>query len=148
MVAATLFPLLSGCGEAEPPAAATPEDSTGGAAVAEITRPVRGGEFHLVRVGALGGRPAFDPAEIRIRRGDVVRFVMTGALPESVAFDTVGLPPDLAGFVRERNLASGVLLLSPGQVYEVRFSGAPEGRYPFYSVPRAQEGMRGAVFVD
>lgn len=140
--------LIASCGEGASPAGEMPAGDPSIELVTEITRPVRGANVRLVRMPTGGADPAFEPPEIQIRRGDVVRFVQVAARPESVAFDTTGLPAELAAFVRERNLTAGVLLLSPGEVHDVRFSGAPSGRYPFYSLTRAPEGIRGAVIVE
>jgi len=95
-----------------------------------------------------GGEPAFEPAEVRVRRGDVVRFVLAAPRPESVAFDTAGLPAAAADFVRRSGLLHGPLLTRVGDVYDVSFRDAPPGRYLFLSVPHAGRGMRGAVVVE
>jgi len=106
------------------------------------------GEVHLVRMVAQGDRYAFDPAEVRVRPGDRVRFVLVGNQPESIVFDTAGTPAGVAAFLRERDLLRGVLLTRPGQEYEASFGDAPPGRYPFFSIPHAPHGMRGAVVVE
>lgn len=138
-----LAPLL-GCGEPEPAPPAAPADSL----LSRIARPVEDGRAVLVRMTAEGDRYAFVPAEVTVRPGDVVRFVLTGPQPESVAFDSAGASPEAAAWVRERGLARGPLLTRPGQVYEASFRDAPPGRYTFFSVPHASFGMRGAVVVE
>ena len=81
--------LAGGCaGEPEP----TPEVQ-GSEILDRITRPTDGGAVHLVRLVQRGDAYAFDPSDIAIASGDVVRFVMTGSQPESVAFSPEGAAP-------------------------------------------------------
>jgi plastocyanin len=135
---------LPGCDEPEQPSPAQPADTL----LSRIARPVEQGSAVLVRMTVEGDRYAFAPAEVTVRPGDVVRFVLTGPQPESVAFDTAGASPEAAAFVRNRGLARGPLLTRPGQVYEASFRDAPPGRYSFFSIPHASFGMRGTVVVE
>lgn len=135
---------LPGCNDPEPSPPAEPSDTL----LARIARPVEEGRAVLVRMTAEGDRYAFSPAEVTVRPGDVVRFVLTGPQPESVAFDTANSSPEAAAWLRSRGLVRGPLLTRPGQVYEASFRDAPPGRYTFFSVPHASFGMRGAVVVE
>jgi plastocyanin len=113
-----------------------------------ITRPGEGGgAVHLVRLLQSGDRYGFDPDELRVTSGDVLRFVMVGSQPESVVFDPNAATPEAAVFIRSQALNRGVLLTEPGQVYDVSFRDAPAGRYPFHSLPHEVHGMRGVVEV-
>jgi plastocyanin len=141
--------LFSACDPREGPLA-----STNGNEVAEapevldrITRPVDGGAVHLVRIVQGAGHYAFDPADLSIRPGDVVRFIMGGSQPESIVFDPVEATPEAGAYVRAHALHRGVLMTDAGQVYDVPFPDAPAGRYPFRSLPHAEQGMRGTVTV-
>lgn len=113
-----------------------------------ITRPAEQGDVHLVRMVQRGDLYAFEPAELTVSTGDVVRFVMTGSQPESVVFDPAATGPQIGDFVRAQGLHRGVLLTDSGQSYDVSFLDAPPGRYPFVSLPHADRGMRGAVIVE
>ena len=77
-----------------------------------------------------------------------MRFVLAGPQPESVAFDTAVAEGPPVDFIRDRSLHLGVLLLEPGQTYDVSFVDAPPGTYPYVSIPHAVQGMRGVVQVD
>ena len=143
-LAALALLLAAACAEPEEAPPATPTDTL----LSRIAAPVEEGRAVLVRMIAEGDRYAFDPAEVTVRPGDVVRFVLTGSQPESVAFDTTGLSPAGVEFLRGRGLLRGTLLTRPGQVYEASFRDAPPGRYLFFSVPHAASGMRGAVVVE
>jgi plastocyanin len=112
-----------------------------------LTTSPRGVNVHLVRMVSRGDTYAFEPDQIEVRRGDLVRFVMDSPQPESVAFDEDGLSPEAAEFVRLHDLGHGELLTSAGAVYDVSFRDAPPGRYPFRSIIHAERGMTGAVVV-
>lgn len=131
---------------------APPSISSGAAESPEIleriTRPVDGARVHLVRLVQRGDQYAFDPAVIRAAPGDVVRFVMAGTQPESVAFDATTATSEAAIFINANSLHHGVLLTDSGQAYDVSFTDAPPGRYPFVSVPHAIHGMVGEVLIE
>lgn len=115
---------------------------------AVLPAPPRGaGAVHVVRLTARGDRYAFEPSEIRIRPGDVVRFVHTDHQPESVAFDLGRAPEGGAELLRAQGAAGAPLLTDPGAFFDVHFRDAPEGTYPFFSIPHGEFGMRGAVVV-
>lgn len=129
---------------APPPEPAVPEAD----ALTTITRPGDGGAVHLIRLVQQGDNYAFDPAEITIPSGDVVRFVMGGEQPESVVFDAdQATPAEAAEFVQGHDLHRGILLTRPGQAYDVPFRDAPPGRYPIHSLPHSERGMRGVITV-
>lgn len=112
-----------------------------------IGAPVEGGGIHFVRLVQRGDFYAFDPATLVIGESKVIRFVLTADQPESVAFDPESATAEAAEFIRANGLDLGVLLVDAGQVYDVSFSGAPPGRYPFYSIPHRGHGMAGMIIV-
>jgi plastocyanin len=89
-----------------------------------------------------------EPAEVTIPANDVVRFLMVGAQPESVAFDTLVATPEALAFIKTNGLHRGPLLTDSGQTYDVIFRNAPSGRYSIYSVPHGDMGMRGTIIVE
>lgn len=110
--------------------------------------PERDAGPRVVRIHSQPARLSFDPAEIRLDSPRTVRFLLADPYPESVAFDTTGLQPAAAAFVREAELDRGPLLTTAGQSYDLSFEGAPSGAYPYRSVANAAEGMRGVVIVE
>jgi plastocyanin len=105
------------------------------------------GTVHLVRLVARGDQYAFEPAEVTIRPGDVVRFVQTGHQPEAVVFDTAQLPPSGVEVLRREGALAGPLLTTPGATWDVHFEGAPAGSYRFASIAHAETGMRGSISI-
>jgi plastocyanin len=145
--------VLSGCepqGVDGPPyaGAAGTEALEGSEVLQRITSPADGGSVHLVGIVQRGDQYAFEPAELSIRSGDVVRFIMAGSQPESIVFDPVEATAEAADFVRNNALHHGVLMTDAGQTYDVLFPAAPPGRYPFRSLPHAEHGMVGVVTVE
>jgi plastocyanin len=114
----------------------------------QIARPVDGATVHLVRLVQHGDVYAFEPDEVRIPTGDVVRFVLAGGQPESIVFDAGSATPEAAAFIGEHSLNLGVLLTEAGQAYDVDFREAPPGQYPFLSLPHSVHGMRGVVVIE
>ncbi|HET7273836.1 MAG TPA: plastocyanin/azurin family copper-binding protein [Longimicrobiaceae bacterium] len=142
-VAILLFWVLAlGCGDRSGSAPAVAADST---LLGRITRPAENGQVHLVRIVGRAPDYAFEPAEIRIEQGDVVRFVHTGYQPESVAFLWRQSSPAAAEFLQTAGVTDGILLTSPGQIYDVDFDGAPPGLYQFMST--THPAMTGVVEV-
>jgi len=138
--------LLAGCGEELVPP--RPEEAVQSAEIVDrLTESGDGNAVHLVRLVQRGDQYAFEPAHFSIPSGDVLRFVLAGPQPESVAFDPGAATPEAAAFIRERSLHLGTLLVEPGQAYDVSFRDAPVGQYPFVSVPHGLQGMKGMVEV-
>jgi plastocyanin len=138
---------MTGCADAEE-AAEAPVAPEGPQALEGITAPAEEGAVHLVRMVQRGDRYSFEPDTITIPAGDVVRFVMTGSQPESVAFDKTAATPEISSFITSGSLDRGILLTNPGDSYDVSFRAAPAGNYPFHSVPHAIQGMRGLISVQ
>jgi plastocyanin len=142
-----LLVLLVGCGRDDAPD--VEPDPAAGAGTAALTAPAPGqGAVHIVRLLARGDQYAFEPAEVRIRPGDVVRFVQTDHQPEAVAFDAAAAPAAGAEYLARKGLIRGPLLTEPGVFFDVPFVDVPPGEYPFHSVPHGRQGMQGRVVVE
>jgi plastocyanin len=100
------------------------------------------------------GAYAFDPPVLTIHPGDRVRWINVSGGPHNVAFVAESLPSGapavLAAAMTERLGAQplvGKLLFEDGEVYEISFVGAPEGRYPYVCTPHEMIGMRATLTV-
>lgn len=103
--------------------------------------PSTGGSVYEVRIARRGDAPAFEPATITARRGDVIRFVLADSGGGSgVSFPRAGNP---AG----ASLPSpSPLMRQPGQVYEVPVD-LPPGSYAFVSLPPGPRAASGTLAV-
>ena len=135
---AAAFLLIAGCGDDSPPPPGPEGDPVVG--LQQITAPAAG-EVHLVSVVQRGGSFGFEPSEVTVQPGEVVRFVMGGSLPVSIVFDADATDFEAATYLRDQGLHLGVLLTDPGQVHDVSFEGAPAGRYPFVTQPAGAGGV-------
>lgn len=118
-------------------------------AIASGTAP----RVHEVRMVADDRGYRFEPATVRIARGDSVAFVVVSGQPHSVAFDTAAIGGQSAHLLSARmkeQIAplSGPLLLSPGQRYTISFADLPSGHYPFFCLPHLTLRMKGEVIVQ
>jgi plastocyanin len=143
---------LGACGTFSPTAegdASTADAESADRASDALTAPAASaGAVHFVRLIARGDHYAFDPSELSLRSGDVVRFIQTGHQPESVAFDPIGATPEARDFMLRHGLVSGPLLTDPGAYFDVAFEDAPPGEYPFLSASHREFGMVGRVTVE
>jgi plastocyanin len=138
---------LVGCGRED--AAREGNREPAGAGTVALTAPAPDrGAVHIVRLVARGDHFAFEPAEVTVRAGDVVRFVQTGHLPESVAFDPAAAPEGGAAVLEGQSALQGPLLTEPGVFFDVSFGDAPAGEYRFFSVPHRELGMQGRIVVQ
>lgn len=90
------------------------------------------------------GEFRFEPSEIQVRRGDVVRFVQSGSMPHNVEFlrNTAPAGVDLG------SRWVGSYLTARGETYEIEIDGRFEdGGYDFLCSPHAALGMKGRITV-
>ena len=113
----------------------------------------RAAMVHEITMVGDGASYRFEPANVKIRSGDVVRFVMTSGGPHNVAFDAEKIP-DAAEAALDANMPdrmqplSGKLLTNAGESYTVSFAGVAPGAYPYYCMPHMAMGMQGTITVE
>ena len=123
--------------DSAPPAAAP----TAGAPVT----PDAGGQVHEVRMVTTqnGASGVFEPAQINVKKGDVIRWVMADAQAvHNVSFSQGQNNP--AGFTPP---ADSPMYTQQGQSYELKVDWNP-GTYNYVCVPHAMMGMTGSVTVQ
>jgi plastocyanin len=129
---------------ANAPAANAP----GGAAPAAGT-----GKSHDVKMVLDGSKYRYDPENLTIKSGDVVRYYNTSGGPHNVSFWGDSIPSGAAD-VLKKNMPNqmapleGPLLTEPNAVYEVSFAGAPKGEYKYYCLPHLALGMKAKLTVQ
>lgn len=98
-----------------------------------------------VRMMDDGGSFRFEPADVEVRRGDRLRFVMAGSMPHNVEFSRNGAPDG----VDLEKLWVGPYLTANGESYEVEVDGRfADGSYDYLCAPHAALGMTGTITVE
>lgn len=147
----SLFVFAAACGggeagDAEQIAVENPAIESGVDASEAAVAPVeatQAGQVHTVRMVTTqnGASGVFEPAELVVRRGDVVRFVTDGEAPHNVNFqvkDNAG-KPGLPG--------PSPYLTTDGQTYDFAVEMDP-GAYAYQCDPHAMTGMVGRLTVQ
>jgi plastocyanin len=148
--------LLGACGGGEKaPAAdtataappATPAPATGSAAYAAPT-----GTIHEVKMigDATGYR--YEPANITVKPGDGIKFIMISTGPHNVAFDPATIPADQKDqlFANMPNSVDGnsPLLATPNEEWTLSLTNIKPGKYPFHCTPHLAMNMKGEITVQ
>ena len=128
---------------AETPAAAP---AVGDMAAAPIT-----GEIKEVKMIGDAQGYRFDPADITVKQGDGIKFIMVSGGPHNVAFLNV---PDAVKAQLNANMPekmgdlSSKLLMQPNEEFIISFANIAPGTYEFDCTPHAAMGMKGQVTVQ
>ena len=102
-------------------------------------------QTHEVRIMDDGGQLRYEPATVKARAGDVIRFVHSGALPHNVEFVRNSAPAgtDLG------DDWTGPYLSKSGDTWEVTIDeGFRNGTYSFVCTPHVSMGMKGTLEVS
>ena len=131
------------------PAATTPAPS---GAQAPAPAPATG-TTHEVRMLLDGQTYKFDPANLTIKQGDGVKWVMVSGGPHNVAFDPAKIPDDVesvlaANMPEQQAPLSGPYKTQPGETYTVSFAGVKPGTYDYVCTPHIMMGMTGKITVQ
>jgi manganese oxidase len=109
------------------------------------SRPAGGGRLLEVRIVEEGGSMRFEPANLDVQRGDVVRFVQDGTMPHNVQFVRNTAPA--GGEIGDYWM--GPFLNKVGETYEVtvdeRFL---DGSWEYVCTPHIAMGMKGTLTVN
>jgi plastocyanin len=131
------------------PAATTPPATTpAGGTGAAIT-----GTTHEVRMLLDGQTYKFDPANLTIKQGDGIKFIMVSGGPHNVAFDPAKVPDDVeavlaANMPNQQMPLSGPYLTQPNESYTMSFAGVKPGTYDYVCTPHIMMGMTGKITVQ
>lgn len=124
--------------------------ATGGTATAA---PVTGATHTVNMVGDAKGY-RFEPANITVKQGDAIKFVVVSGGPHNVAFDPATIPADVKtqldanmGSDKMGELSSN-MKMNPGDAVTVSFGKIKPGQYPFHCVPHLALNMKGVITVQ
>ena len=132
------------------PAATTTPPAGGGPAT---TGAPISGTTHQVRMVLDGQTYKFDPANLTIKQGDGVKWIMVSGGPHNVAFDPAKTPDDVET-VLTKNMPnqqmplSGPYLTQPNEEYTISFAGVKPGTYDYVCTPHVMMGMTGKITVQ
>jgi len=115
--------------------------------------PAGTGKTHDVQMVLEGSKYKFDPENLTIKSGDVVRYHNASGGPHNVSFWADSIPSGAADLLK-KNMPDqmapleGPLLTEPAAVYQVSFAGAPKGEYKYYCLPHLALGMKAKLTVQ
>ena len=115
--------------------------------------PVATGATHEVDMNFDGKVASYSPAELTIKSGDVVKFVVKTGPPHNVSFYADSIPAGAADVLNKAMAETMAPLTGPMKVgideaYEVSFAGAPVGEYKFFCTPHIPFGMHAKIIVQ
>ena len=156
--------VLGACGggekAADTTAAATPAATDTAATAAPATptatagapAPITGKTHEVKMVGDDKGY-RFDPADITVKAGDGIKFIMVSGGPHNVAFDPATIPADvksqlMANMPNQQGELSSPLFSNPNEEYTISFANVKPGQYPFHCTPHLAMGMKGTITVQ
>jgi plastocyanin len=142
-----------GGGGGEQQSTASPDSAPAANAPAANTPAAGTGKTHDVKMVLEGSKYKFDPENLTIQSGDVVRYHNTSGGPHNVSFWADSVPSGAADPLK-KNMPNqmapleGPLLTEPNAVYEISFAGAPKGEYKYYCLPHLALGMKAKLTVQ
>ena len=162
LVAGTL--VLGACGGGENKA-----DTTAGSTASAVTPPAGAtatatptaagtpapitGTTHTVRMVGDDKGFRFEPADITIKAGDGIKWIMVSGGPHNVAFDPSALPAEvksqlLANMPNQQGELSSNLMMNPNEEYIVSFANVKPGKYDYNCTPHLAMNMKGSITVQ
>jgi plastocyanin len=129
---------------ASPGSPTTPSDSAA---------PITGQTVEVKMLQDAQGNYHFDPADVTIKSGDGVKFIMVSGGPHNVAFDPAQIPPAAkaqlsANMQQQVSELSSPMMMNPNETYTISFGKIPPGRYDFHCTPHLAMGMKGTITVQ
>jgi plastocyanin len=123
--------------------------TSGAGTMAPIT-----GKTHEVKMLGDAKGYRFEPANVTVKQGDGIKFVVVGGGPHNVAFDPATIPADVKGQL-DANMGtdkmgelSSNMKMNPGESVTVSFGNIKPGQYPFHCTPHLALNMKGVITVQ
>lgn len=143
----------TGAATTDTTAAATPATDAGTAGAAGGTGAMAAitGTTHTVNMVGDEKGYRFEPANITVKQGDGIKWVMVSGGPHNVAFLNASGPAAAqlkANMPEQMAELAGKLLVNPNEEYTVSFAGVPAGKYDYNCTPHAAMNMVGSVTVQ
>ena len=167
--------LLGACGGEKQPAADTSAATTAttpaatmsgdtaatAAAAGAATTPAAGavaaapatGKTHEVKMTGDATGYKFDPANLTVKQGDAIKFIMVSGGPHNVAFQNVTdaaakaqLDANMPG--QKMGELNGPMIMQPNEAYTISFAKVPAGKYDYVCTPHLAMNMKGVITVE
>src|SRR5688500_3113453 len=112
-------------------ATATPSPTTGAPAATGTMAPITGTTHEVKMVGDDKGY-RFEPADLTVKQGDGIKFVMVSGGPHNVAFDPATIPADvkpqlMANMPNQMTELSSPMFMNPNESYTISFANIKPG---------------------
>ena len=133
-------------------AAPAPTGTTTSATGTATAAPATGATVEVKMIGDAQGY-RFDPANVTVKAGDAVKFVMVSGGPHNVAFDPATVP-DAVKAQLDANISEKMAELSsamkqnPGESITISTANIAAGKYDFHCTPHLAMGMKGSITVQ
>ena len=127
----------------------TSTTTSGAGTMAPIT-----GKTHEVKMVGDAKGYRFEPANVTVKQGDGIKFVVVSGGPHNVAFDPATIPADVKGQL-DANMGtdkmgelSSNMKMNAGESVTVSFGNIKPGQYPFHCTPHLALNMKGVITVQ
>ena len=133
---------------AAPATTTTTTATTTGSTVAAA--PITGKTVEVKMIGD-GTTYKFDPANVTLKQGDGVKFIMVSGGPHNVAFiDTPAAAKAQlsANMQNQMKELTSPMMMTPNETYVISFANVPAGTYNYHCEPHAAMGMKGSITVQ
>ena len=134
-------------------AAVTPAGTTTPTGGTAVMAPITGTTHEVKMLGDAQGY-RFEPANITVKQGDGIRFLMVSGGPHNVAFDPATIPADVRpqldanmGTDKMGELSSN-MKMNPNETITISFANIKAGKYPYNCVPHIAMNMKGVITVQ
>jgi plastocyanin len=112
------------------------------------------GTIHQVKMIGDAKGYRFEPANITVKQGDGIKWIMVSGGPHNVAFDPATIPSDVRsqldanmGTDRMGELSAN-MKMNPGESITISFAKIKPGQYPYHCTPHLALGMKGIITVQ
>jgi plastocyanin len=94
----------------------------------------------------------FEPSNVTVSKGDVIKFVNVSGGPHNVAFDPAKIPAAAksslsAALPNQMSDMTGPFVTTPNGTYTMTFANVPPGAYDYFCTPHLTLGMKGVITV-
>ena len=119
----------------------------------EAASPITGQTVEVKMLQDAQGNFRFDPADVTIKIGDGVKFIMVSGGAHNVAFDPAQIPANAkaqlsANMQQQVSELSSPMMMNPNETYTISFGGMPPGKYEYHCTPHLAMGMKGTITVQ